>query len=159
MAYRRDTQDAKHLCRLLRPPEPHARLCISHRRNAARNYSKCVLSKVGGYRNIRNEQARSLQNINKVCNKIVLSQTSKNSDKNYNQQSLSQLSLTAPEVALQPVTQGEPRERLRRLTPIHPYPRQKSAFPLSHSLKICTIQLLKKSEAFQRQLCIMNYEL
>ena len=37
MVYCRDTQDAKHLCRLLVPQEPHARLCISHRRKAAKD--------------------------------------------------------------------------------------------------------------------------
>ena len=37
MAFCRDTQDAKHLCRLLVPQEPHARLCISHRRKAAKD--------------------------------------------------------------------------------------------------------------------------
>ena len=75
MAYRRETQDAKHLCRLLRLHEPSARLLFSHRRNAARNYSKCVLSDVGGYRRFRNEQARSLQHTNEVRNNRITSNT------------------------------------------------------------------------------------
>ena len=35
MVYCRDTQDAKHLCRLLVPYKTHVRLCISYRRSAA----------------------------------------------------------------------------------------------------------------------------
>ncbi len=34
----RDTQDAKHLRRLLVPQEPNVRLCIPHRRKAANGY-------------------------------------------------------------------------------------------------------------------------
>ena len=52
----------------LPPQEPNVRLCISHRRKAAKNYSECVLSEVGCYWSFRNEQARSLQNIKESRN-------------------------------------------------------------------------------------------
>ena len=127
----------------LPPLAPNMRLCIPHRRKAAKDYCNCVLYEVCNFQRFRNEQARSLQNINKVCNK---------SYHRKHQKARIKTIINSPSVSFadsSPCTE-EPRrrgrlqytiEKMRILRLRKPQqPRQKSALLLSYTPQFRTIQ-------------------